>query len=349
MSSITRRQIDLDLVRVLAMAMIFTFHYFLLMGEEYFHTWFIFIRNGGWGPIGTGIFFAMSGYLLQTHDRETETLAFWKKRFAQIIPMQILVFLPSYFYYAFLRGDLYYGGYIETMLYSFLGVDGYLNLYGRVTYFVTGEWYTAVILLLYLLFPLLRKLYEKHYKITTAVIVLLYLINIVHPIQQGVVADASVFSGLLMFWAGMSLHKVYSFTDAKTKRTKAAAVCAAVILVVLAFVPLIHFRSALYYCHLFGICLMVLLHSLFGLRSPGKSAGKALGFLSMIQFAFYLTHHYIIYRVLERYGEFIHRTRANTIAAYFAVMLLTFVVSIGYTYLWKLIRAGIKRCSASRV
>ena len=172
MSASAERQHDLDLARVLAMSMVFVFHFFLAVGRGADEMWFSVVRNGGWAPMGIGVFYALSGYLLQLHDSKTETLTFWKKRFSQLIPMQILVFIPSYLYFVHLTGNPYYGGYIERLVFSFLGIDGYLAVYGNPTYILIGEWYTAVILLLYLLFPLLRTLYKKHFCIISIIIVM---------------------------------------------------------------------------------------------------------------------------------------------------------------------------------
>ena len=65
MSASAERQHDLDLARVLAMSMVFVFHFFLAVGRGADEMWFSVVRNGGWAPMGIGVFYALSGYLLQ--------------------------------------------------------------------------------------------------------------------------------------------------------------------------------------------------------------------------------------------------------------------------------------------
>ena len=71
------------------------------------------------------------------------------------------------------------------------------------TPWITGEWFTAVIIYLYLLFPLLKYLFKKARLITTIVISLIFLVNLKLQILSGCEGWFSISNGLMAFWAGM--------------------------------------------------------------------------------------------------------------------------------------------------
>lgn len=124
----------------------------------------------GFGGLGVGLFFILSGALLWHNYGDEEkfsTIVFFKKRIIRIcIPLWIS------FVVSLLISSISNGGYINYVkenllgcIISFFGFNFAGDLWNRIginTVWITGEWFTSVILVVYSLFPLLRKLLKAN-------------------------------------------------------------------------------------------------------------------------------------------------------------------------------------------
>lgn len=133
--------------------------------------------------VGVVLFFCLSGALLIKKYKENfNTLQFIKKRLLRIyIPhwiSYVIAFIVSYSVYA----NTYTFKSIMGILFSFLGMDYFgeslYAIYNIPTYWLVGEWFTAVIVILYCIFPVLRFLYIKREKTTTIIIMLIFILNL---------------------------------------------------------------------------------------------------------------------------------------------------------------------------
>lgn len=130
------------------------------------------------GSFGVSLFFIISGAaLMYVYDSKFEGRTFYKKRFLSIYPMFWICYLCAAAYrYAEQRTIL--GGLSpKTLIFSFLGIDSYLANYGIQAPTLVGEWFIAVILMMYCVFPLLRIGVQKKPKLSFAIAVILALIS----------------------------------------------------------------------------------------------------------------------------------------------------------------------------
>ena len=324
-----KRDYKLDLIRVIAFLMIITFHFCAEMGMT--DSPFYGYANGGWGSVGTAIFFLLSGYLMIMVDKDTEVVVYYKKRLMAILPLQIIVFIAFYILHSIRINNFYYGGSRTKLLLSFLGIDRYLSYYGVQSYGITGEWFTAMIIAVYLLFPVLRLLYNKYLVVATVILATLYFINIFVGIQKVVVPDASIFTAVFLFWCGMLIFK-YAEKWVVNKWTCFVAVIFAAIIIL---VGLPYYKYQLPYKNLLAICLFVIFLFFGGLIKYAKPIQKVLMFLSEISFAAYLCHHYIICMAV---AKLVDRTPMKVVLLYLLLLAIIFLSSFIFYMINRFVR-----------
>ena len=116
--------------------------------------------SGSFGQMAVSMFFMLSGALMwHLHRDREDLLPFWKHRYLKmIIPLWICT--VPFLLYEFARdpglpGSEYFR---DTFIYDLLGVDMIPYLLTDVyPYHLCGEWFTTVILAMYLIYPLLRR------------------------------------------------------------------------------------------------------------------------------------------------------------------------------------------------
>lgn len=169
-----RRVFYMDFIRALAMLLIVTYHFnieAMSRVQDFSCRPVLFLNyhqvNGG--TLGVSLFFILSGAALMLSARKEQTMArYLKKRFLAIFPSYWLVWLAGTLATLLLMRSHYEGIPLWTLLLTAIGMDGYL--YELVpNFYLTGEWFIGCILLLYLLFPWLKKAVDKAPAFTAAV------------------------------------------------------------------------------------------------------------------------------------------------------------------------------------
>lgn len=137
--------------------------------------------NSEWGYIFVTSFFCISGTVLYYNYPKIISLkVFYYKRWKSIFPS----FYICYFYFflttTFNSHKLFYKAHWSTLIYTLLGLDGYLN-YRIKTYYLVGEWFIGAIIIIYILYPLLIFLTNKSIYLSTSIIIIcnsfIYLTN----------------------------------------------------------------------------------------------------------------------------------------------------------------------------
>lgn len=157
-----KRRYELDIIRTLAFLMIFLFHFNLMVQSFSIQTSFKLIvktKSQTLGLIGVGLFLILSGYVLvNSFERSGKKLStFYKKRFFSIFPLFYAAYFIVYLWFDIPSGHLL----SKNMIWSVIGMDGFLSMRGVTTSYRVGEWYMGVILIYYLIFPLLYYAIKK--------------------------------------------------------------------------------------------------------------------------------------------------------------------------------------------
>ncbi|MDI9241631.1 acyltransferase family protein [Fusibacillus kribbianus] len=178
-----KRLFYLDFVRTIATISILLTHYNARFLEYYMHPAMpdraiitLFPFNIYIGAFGVALFFIISGAaLMYTYQSQCSLKDFYSKRFLSIYPMFWIGYILVFLYYFYASKHLPYLSVPKPyFLVTLLGMDGYLS--GILpSYYLIGEWFLGCIILIYLMFPLLRKLALSHPYLLCIGALLLYL------------------------------------------------------------------------------------------------------------------------------------------------------------------------------
>ncbi|MBE5910949.1 acyltransferase family protein [Pseudobutyrivibrio sp.] len=287
------RMPQFDLLRVVAILIIFNYHFCTEIGAE--DSIFCGYKNGGWGSVGTCIFFILSGYMIQMTCKNVDIKKYIKKRFLSIFPPLWICFIIAYLITSISRSDFFWGGNILKLVLSFAGFDTYAVYFNILTYACVGEWFTGMIIFLYCAYLILRVLMRKAPIATTIVLTVLYFAEAMYAIQPVVPADASIFTALALFWLGMLFQEHPNWLGYGIIKTLFALIATGLVL----FVPLPYVGNVLPWKNLLGIALFYLLINLFSAIPYGDKSRETLKYLSGISFIIYLAHHFVIIWMLK--------------------------------------------------
>ena len=156
----------MDGLRILGCALVFALHFneYLAGASDGTNAVlalpFLGLNLGG---LGVALFFLLSGAaLMHVYGRELDVSSYAKKRFLDIYP-QFWVAYALIFLLAMLWGYPREAP-AWTFIFTLLGIDGYVGKLGEPftpNFYLVGEWYIGCQLVIYVLFPLLRRLVKR--------------------------------------------------------------------------------------------------------------------------------------------------------------------------------------------
>ncbi len=329
-----RRDLSLDFIRVIAIWIILNFHFsasFLFYDSPLYA-----MANGSWGCVGTTVFFVLSGFLLRTKYKEIKSLKdFYIKRFLSIYPTFYVAFAVCFFFMVFKYRKIFYLGNPVKLIFSVLGIDNYLGFYGISTYALVGEWFTAVIVAIYLIYPLISFLYNKSKPVVAILVYGLYFANIFLKIDP-VIVDASLFSGVAMFVTGVFLSEISGYIREK----KWPGILGIAVSIVIVFVKLQ--GPYIIYLHILGIAMFVGMYFVFSEISKLIKSGKFVTFLSTVSYAVYISHHFILNILVPRIYPHI-TANYQYVFIYVGYIIMTMAISIVLYYVTEFIVRHLRR------
>lgn len=175
------RLLYLDFIRAIAAISIILTHYnarYILLLEE--PVWKNVVLTGTVANIyignwGVSLFFIISGAaLMYTYDDKCNLKYFYKKRFKAIYPMFWIAYAMGFLYYFYIYKAIPFNAPKINFIFTILGMDGYL-MENIPTFYILGEWFLGAIILMYIIFPFLRIVLDKHPKILAFFVVIIYL------------------------------------------------------------------------------------------------------------------------------------------------------------------------------
>lgn len=280
---------NLDIIRCIATLLILIYHYnctLLEFGET--NIWRFGYAWGSYsvGAIGVVLFFMLSGTALIYNygaNAVFDCKKFLLKRLSKMFLLYWALYIIVYIVYAVrYHNVLFNGGSPVTILFSFFQLDFFDDIiyqkWGGV-YWLVGEWFSTVIIFIYIVFPFLRHLYIKYWKTTTLILFFLFWCNNYLQILTFGNGYFSITNGVFAFWLGMIFLKVkYS---SKIKLTAFILLIALLI-----FNPSNFFNIEYFPVFLFSLCLYVFLYGFDYQSNLVKS-------ISNISYEVYLLHHRI--------------------------------------------------------
>lgn len=328
-NEVRQRNYGLDYLRFFSILMIFSFHYActysLFESPIYKHA------NGGWGCPGTTVFFVLSGYLLRNRYKEISNLkTFYVKRFLSIFPAFYIAFITCYLLNVIRSRNPFYAGNPLKLIFTILGTDNYMAFYHIPTYAVVGEWFTAIIVIVYLIYPLLSKFYNKSKIIYLSLVSIIYLSNAIFNIckiitKDSIIPDASVITGIFLFSVGMFL----SDTLEKIKNTNLFILLSLIIILIIIFIKLPGFIPSIIINNFLGINLFIFMNLLFTRLASIDQFQKLnpLAYkLSSISYCIYISHHFILNNLFPILNDKINSTYMH-ILNFILQLLFTVIVS----------------------
>ncbi len=291
-----KRLFYLDFIRTIALFVILVTHFNATITNMYTlpakFTGSILPGNVTIGEFGSGLFFMISGAALGlTLDKPFHVGEFYKKRVKAIYPMFYIAFLVS-FGIRFTENPAWYAAVpSSSILYTVFGIDMFaLSLgWSGMNFACVGEWFTGVILLLYLVFPLFRKGVSKAPAVTAVLAAAVFIPLHLTGADRGLVA-----LNALKFLFGIFFTKYRLYEKKPTAAVGAVLSLAAVFLFPPLGVPK-GFGALFFTAGAFMI--LAVLAPIFEVRGVKEFAGLA----SRYSYAAFLTHHVLIQRMVRNF------------------------------------------------
>lgn len=178
--------------------------------------------------------------------------------------------------------NLFYRGNPFSIILSLVGMDGYLA-YKVQDYYIIGEWFIGVVILLYLLYPLLAWFDKKCKSVTVCGIIFLYILSLWINIS-GMVPFRTLPSCLLSFYIGMF------FVDYRTSAEKYWWI-GAILVVCVKFVA---FGNVNLKGHVVGSGMAYFLYGIGTYFMKNSIIKRIIQFFSGLSYYIFLTHHLTI-------------------------------------------------------
>lgn len=243
------------------------------------------IYIGGWG---VSLFLIISGAsLMYVYENHFDNKAFLKKRLINIFPMFWIAYVGALLF------NFYSYGAIDTsigkwrFIFSVLGIDSFLGNFAIPSFYLVGEWFLAYILMVYILFPILRK-GVMDYPIVLAVIAgIMYVISIVFLGK-----DVTLFARLPEFLFGMYFMKYI-----KKINWKIALISFVVVLLNSVIKPDINYIFQYTYIGVASYLILVYCSKFFDFGICRKICSV----ICKYSYPCFIIHHYLIFKMVSKF------------------------------------------------
>ena len=164
------------------------------------------INNGDWSVTVVSVFFMLSGASLYYNYPEIKKgglKTFYFKRWKSVFPAFLLVWACNYVLSVVGQKNFFYAAEPKYLLLSFIGMDGYLH-HLHNNYYYAGEWFLGAIIVLYVLYPIVVKLFQKpvlRYITTVVLTIAFFWLMAFNPFLMNKAWNP--ITCLFTFWFGM--------------------------------------------------------------------------------------------------------------------------------------------------
>lgn len=244
------------------------------------------LRGGGnylnEGGIGVALFLILSGAVLITnYGNELKIGQFFKKRVIRIFIPLCISYVIMFIILCILFNNTWENVNKLGLLFSLFGLEFFSGA-GLPTFWLVGEWFNTIIIIMYIIFPLLRLMLKKIPIISTILITCIFVANVHFKILTYGGGWFSITNSLMVFWIGM----IIGYYKPKYKYEMFVAG-------IIGIIPVIIFAQSINSCMFY---LLTLLFSTFLFMIMGviNYSNKLTDFISKYNFEIYLLHHRIL-------------------------------------------------------
>jgi len=310
----------LDFIRSISILSIVIYHINVYMTMHNIKGDYIFkisYANVDLGNIGVGLFFVISGAaLMYTYEEKFFLKEYFKKRFLALYPMFWIAYSVTFLCLFYKYKSLNHSAPDWTFILTILGMDGYLS-YFISDFYVLGEWFLGCIILLYLCFPILRKLVIKKPKILFSCICIFYIV-FVQKYNFKMSIDHNFLIRIFDFLIGMYFVKYIK------KVKKVEFILALIISMVIIFIPVK--INKMYEITTIGISIFfVLVYIAQYIKS--QQIKCIFEFISKYSYSIFLVHHVIINEVLSRFDGTV-LSRSEMFCLFLINIIIISIVSV---------------------
>lgn len=246
--------------------------------------------NGHWGNAVVQTFLVVSGFLLHYHYSDhLELKTYAVKRWRGIFPMFYIAYLYFMFGKVCDNRSIFYYRNPWAYLFTLLGIDGYV-MDRLPTYYLVGEWFLGPILIMYILYPLLRKAFAKRAPLSFAAVAMVYVLFYDKPITS-TVGIWTLSSCLVSFAFGMLCCR---YREVLLGKLGIAA--AAVVFITLLTVPM-PYGWQNFSEHLMGAALFIGMFAIGSAVMTWRLPEALFRELGMLSYPIFLVHNQIIPRI----------------------------------------------------
>ena len=286
-----------DFMRVILTFFIFLYHYFIHTSSITNDTNSLFLTFE-FSTAPTICFFIMSGALLYNrYKKDLDIKYFYKKRFVNVLLPYYIVYFYQYIKTAITLHTPFFveGSKFKILLFIF-ALDGYMNKYFSTYHMNTGEWFLGILVIFYIIYPILVKLLDKFGRAFVVFIYIMFIIRLLFPFEYAI--KDFVFC-LTAFTTGMFISK-YDYLNMKKSGYINLFLLA---ILVLRFNGGITNMNQFLYIFIFSMIMYLLIYNfgnMFLKNNKNKLVNNTFSILSSISYEFFLIHHIIILKLVNK-------------------------------------------------
>lgn len=313
-----------DAIKFLAVICVFVSHFSRTL--EYYQISYSFkilpdnIFSVYTGTVGCALFFIVSGAaLMYVYQEKLNLKNYFLKRFKGIYPMLWIAFIIFFALRFYIEKGYDKSIPIWRIVFSFTGFDGLVAFFCS-TFYTVGEWFLGVLIIMYIIFPILRKLVNEFPYATLIVSTLIGLI--VDYTYNNPYISVTIIP--IVWIPAFVLGMVF------VKNIKDAGTCPLVLsMTILAIFTIfdLDFCHTMTRVYIVGMALFFILVNLFK-NFEGNTFRAMSGFVSKYCYPIFLVHHRMMFFLMGRFSGY--QFSAGDVICLFVFMVL---VSFAASYL----------------
>lgn len=318
-----RRELGFDVIRIISAFFVASIHFssiYISYGLTGLSSIFLADNTIHLGTLSVTLFFVLSGAVLYRNNRNTPVLSFYKKRWLGIFPLFYFCYIPLRIFICINQKSIFFGLNPAKYLLTLFGLDGYFYFLSD-NYYLIGEWFLGILLFLYLIFPLLRKIPEKFALLTAGVLFIGYLS--IFFVDYGIYpSNLNVFNCVFWFYMGI-IFEIY-----KDKINKYVGIFSIIASFLLIFIPIpINMDVKTTLSIIFFFIAIYFIFNKIDTRNENVKNNifiKGIIFSSNLTFPVFMVHHFLEAKVE---GSIIRLCKNNFVLSFIITMCLVYIAS----------------------